>query len=137
MSTPLPRLAPKGIRAVPDAFQGIYSHGVVVPGGATLALFSGQIGLAPDGSLEDGFDAQCARAMSNVEALLNESNLVLQDMLRVIYYVTDPAHLAPLSAMRKSRWGLAQPPAVTTLVVAALASPSLLVEIEVTAGRGP
>lgn len=135
MSPPLPRLAPDEIRAVPEIFQGIYSHGVVVPGGAKMVLMSGQIGLAPDGSLEDGFDAQCIRAMSNVEALLRESGLGLQDMLRVVYYVTDPANLAPLTALRKSRWHLAQPPAVTTLVVAALAGPSLLVEIEVTAGR--
>jgi enamine deaminase RidA (YjgF/YER057c/UK114 family) len=56
---------------------------------------SGQIGVAPDGSLATHFEAQCEVAMTNVETLLTAA------------------------AMK--------------LVVAALARPELLIEIDVTA----
>jgi enamine deaminase RidA (YjgF/YER057c/UK114 family) len=55
------------------------------------------------------------------------------DIIKVIYYLTRADDLAMLSEIRRRRWSAKYPPAVTTLVVAALARPELLVEIEVLA----
>lgn len=126
---------PETVRAVPEKFQGIYSHAVEVAVPRKLLLLAGQIGVAPDGTTLPSFDEQCHQAMDNVEALLAEAGMTLEDVLRVTYYVTSTDNLAALTKARRSRWASSRAPAVTTLVVAALAGPDLLVEIEVTAAH--
>lgn len=129
------RLAPTQLRAVPKQYQGIYAHGTQIASPKTLVCLSGQIGVAPDGTTCEGFDQQCQQAMENVEMLLAAADLKTSDILRVVYYVTDAVFLPALSEQRQARWNQGHAPAVTTLVVAGLASPDLLVEIEVTAAR--
>lgn len=124
---------PAAVWTVPAAFAAIYSHAVEIPPAARLLLISGQIGIAPDGVLCPGFQAQCEQAMANVETLLASAGLRPVDMVKVTYYVTDATDLPVLTALRQERWSSPNPPAVTTLVVAALARPDLLVEIEVMA----
>lgn len=130
----LKRLAPKTVSAVPPRYAGIFAHGTVLDRAERIVFLSGQIGVSPDGVTLTGFVAQAHQAMDNVEALLSDSQLTRADILRVTYYVTDPAHLKPLSDLRQERWNSETAPAVTTLVVAALAAPDLLIEIEVIAG---
>jgi len=129
------RLAPTTVRSVPPAFAGIYSHAVELRAPTRLLFVAGQIGVARDGETRDGFEDQCRQAMDNVEAILDAAGLGAQDILRVVYYLTDAADLPRLTELRRQRWFSAEPPAVTTLVVAGLAAPELKVEIEVTAGR--
>lgn len=129
----LTRLAPNTVSAVPPRYAGIFSHGTVAEQPACLVFLSGQIGVAPDGITCVGFEAQARQAMDNVEALLSAAEMSRQEITRVTYYVTDPAHLKPLSDLRQERWNSDRAPAVTTLVVAALAAPDLVIEIEVTA----
>jgi enamine deaminase RidA (YjgF/YER057c/UK114 family) len=124
---------PTAVWTVPADFAAIYSHAVEIPAATRLLLISGQIGIAPDGVLRAGFPAQCQQAMANVETLLVAAGLRPVDMVKVTYYVTDAADLPVLTALRQERWSSPNPPAVTTLVVAALAQPDLLVEIEVMA----
>ena len=131
----LKRLAPETIRKVPEPFEKIYSHAVEIPAPERLLFMSGQIGIAPDGTVLESFDEQCNQAMANVEALLSDAGMTRASMLRVTYYLTDAEDLATLGSIRNTRWGSDQPPAVTTLVVAALAAPELKVEIEVVAGE--
>ncbi len=130
----LRKLAPQTVSSVPERYAGIFAHGTVLDGPKRLVFLSGQIGVDPDGFTQTGFVAQTHQAMDNVEALLHDSGLTRENILRVVYYVTDPAHLKDLSDLRQLRWNSPQAPAVTTLVVSALAAPDLLVEIEVTAG---
>lgn len=130
----LQRLAPETVSAVPARYAGIFAHGTVLDGATRLVFLSGQIGVSPDGVTQVGFEAQTHQAMDNVEALLTEAGLSQSDICRVVYYVTDAKHLKPLSDLRQKRWSSAASPAVTTLVVSALAAPDLLVEVEVTAG---
>ncbi len=130
----LKRLAPQTIRKVPEPFAKIYSHAVEISAPKRLLFMSGQIGIAPDGMVLKGFEDQCNQAMANVEALLSDSGLTRESIFRVTYYLTDAQDLATLGRIRNARWGSEQPPAVTTLVVAALAAPELQVEIEVVAG---
>lgn len=127
------RLAPESVSQIPKQFSGIYSHGIEVRNAKRLLFLSGQIGVSPKGVTLDGFDAQTRQAMDNVEALLGEADMDQDDIVKVVYYVTDASNIPALSNLRLARWGQGQGPTVTTLVVAGLAAPDLLVEIEVTA----
>ncbi len=127
------RLAPDTVRSVPTQYQGIYVHGTQIDDPKSLVFLSGQIGVAPDGTTHEGFERQCEQAMMNVEALLENAGMDTSNILRVVYYVTDASFLPDLSKVRQARWNKGQAPSVTTLVVAGLAAPDLLVEIEVTA----
>ncbi|MGZ2258427.1 RidA family protein [Roseobacter sp. A03A-229] len=130
----LTRLTPDTVRPVRPPFAGIYTHGTQLDAPSRLIALSGQIGIPLDGPTPSDFAAQCHQAMDHVEALLAASDMTLSDILRVTYYLTRAEDLPQLSTIRQSRWHSETPPAVTTLVVAALASPELLVEIEVLAG---
>ena len=130
----LKRLAPDTIRKVPPSFQKIYTHAVEISAPQRLVFMSGQIGVAPDGKVLESFNEQCHQAMANVEALLADAGMTQANMLRVTYYLTDAENLTALGQIRTARWGSEQPPAVTTLLVAGLATPELLVEVEVVAG---
>lgn len=127
-------LAPASVSSVPPRYAGIFAHGTVLDAPARLVFLAGQIGVSPIGVTKTDFAEQTHQAMDNVEALLREADLTRDDILRVVYYVTDPENLQTLSDLRQERWSSKAAPAVTTLVVAALAAPELLVEIEVTAG---
>lgn len=129
------RLNPPTVRPVPRDFAGIYAHAVALHRPERLVCIAGQIGVSGDGKTDDDFEGQCHRAMDNVEAILDAAGLVAGDIVRVVFYVTDPADLPTLTEIRRQRWHSAEPPAVTTLVVAGLAAPELRVEIEIMAGR--
>jgi enamine deaminase RidA (YjgF/YER057c/UK114 family) len=106
---------------------------VELRGNARLLFASGQIGIAPDGSLATDFEAQCEVAMTNVEVLLAAAAMTHTDVVKLVFYLTRAVDLPRLGELRRKRWASSTPPAVTTIVVAALARPELLVEIDVTA----
>jgi 2-iminobutanoate/2-iminopropanoate deaminase len=126
---------PPSLRDRPEQFRTIYSHAVEVQAQARLLMISGQIGVGPDGTTRSGFAAQCEQAMENVEALLAAAAMTTADIVKVTYFLTRAADLPALGDIRRRRWASAEPPAVTTLVIVALAGPDYLVEIEVTAAR--
>lgn len=129
------RLNPPSIRPVGNDFKGIYTHAVALEAPQKLFFISGQIGVDPQGVTHESFEDQCHEAMASVETLLSAVDLSMNDMLRVVYYLTKAENLPALTKIRQARWGGSEAPAVTTLVIAALARPEYLVEIEVTAGR--
>jgi hypothetical protein len=47
-----------------------YAQGVLHGAGAQRLVISGQVGVRPDGSIEEGLEAQLARAWSNVFGVL-------------------------------------------------------------------
>ena len=124
---------PEAVWPVPAGFRSIYAHGVELRSNARLLFVSGQIGIAPDGSLAADFEAQCKMAMTNVEALLTAAAMTHTHIVKLVFYLTRAIDLPMLGELRRKRWASSTPPAVTTLVVAALARPELLIEIEVTA----
>jgi len=98
-----------------------------------LLTLSGQVGIAVDGTVRPDFRSQCLQAMDNVEALLADMGAGLPDIVKITYYLTSAADLPLLTELRQQRWASSQPPAVTTLVVAALARPELAIEIDILA----
>ena len=126
---------PSTVWTVPEPFRSIYSHAAEVTGSARFLFISGQLGVASDGSMADGFDGQLNRAMDNVEALLASARMSKDDIVKANYYLTSAVDLRALGEVRRRRWAKEKPEAVTVVVVAALARSDALVEVEAVAAR--
>jgi enamine deaminase RidA (YjgF/YER057c/UK114 family) len=124
---------PPTLWTVPEPFRTIYSHGTEVASGARLLFVSGQFGVAADGSLPAEFAEQAALAMANIESLLAAAGMAKSNLVKLNYYLTRASDAPVLAAIRRERWAAAEPPAVTALVVSALARPEYLIEIEAVA----
>lgn len=113
-----------------------YAHGVQVPAGARLAVTSGQLALAADGSVPVGAQAQADLCFANCAAILAEAGMGPADVIRINAYVTDRAHMAGYMAARDA-WlaGVSRLPASTLVIVSGFTRPEFLVEVEVTAAR--
>jgi enamine deaminase RidA (YjgF/YER057c/UK114 family) len=100
------------------------------------AFVSGTTDAGPDGrSLHPGDATAQARAVFEIIGrALGEAGLTLADVVRTRMFVTDPALVAPVTAVHGEIFRDIRP-AATIVVVAALIDPSLLVEIEVDARR--
>lgn len=107
-----------------------FAHGVLAEG-RVLAI-AGQLALEPDGSTHapGDLDAQLAKVWSQVEAVVVTAGGSMGDLVKINTYVTDPAHIAPVVASRAEVFPGGQAPASALVVVAALARPDFLVEIE-------
>lgn len=92
-------------------------------------LISGQVGKAPDGTVPGGGEAQIGLALANVRAILEAHGVGPRDVVKTILYVTDRSLLAPLRAARDAFFE-GHAPASTLLIVAGLADPRCVVEIE-------
>ncbi|HWK46534.1 MAG TPA: RidA family protein [Stellaceae bacterium] len=127
---------PSTVWPVPDTFRGVYSHAFEVPTGKRLLFISGQVGVAPDGTLPSDFAVQCEQAMDNVEALLEAAGMARVDIVKLTYFLTRAEDAPTLGQIRRRRWASDQAPSVTALVVSALARPEYLFEIEAIAAAG-
>ena len=121
---------PATVWAVPDEFRSVYSHAAELRAAERVLFVSGQFGVRPDGSLPDGFEAQCEQAMDNVEALLTAAGTTTANIVKLTYYATDAADFAALVQIRQRRWTIDPAPAVTAIAVAALARADYRIEIE-------
>lgn len=113
-----------------------YAHGVEVPGGTRLAVTSGQLALAADGTVPDGARAQAELCFANCAAILAEAGMGPADVIRINAFVTDRAHMAGYMAARDV-WlaGVTRLPASTLVIVSGFTRPEFLVEVEVMAAR--
>lgn len=111
-----------------------YAHGVEVPAGHRLVVTSGQLGLAPDGSVPEGAAAQAAICFANLDAILAEARAGRGDVVRLNAYVSDRAHMAGYMAARDA-WleGVDRLPASTLVIVSGFTRPEFVVEVEATA----
>ena len=108
-----------------------YSHGAEVGSGARWLYISGQVGTAPDGSIRQGFKAQMEQVYANIGIVLESAGMTKANLVKMTVFVTQPGPEA-LSVYRTMRdeWCEGYAPAATYLVVAGLAHPDFLVEIE-------
>lgn len=118
---------------IPEPLRDVYAHAREARAGSRLLFIAGQVGIAPDGALAPDFAHQAQQAMTNVETLLARAGMTPADVVKLSYFVTSAADLAALGTIRRERWSQREPPAVTVLVVASLARPEWLIEIEATA----
>ena len=112
-----------------------YSHAAVVPGGTELLIIAGQVGVDADGKLGDGIAEQAERAFRNIATILAAEGLTPADIVRLQVFLTDRADREAAGQARAKVFGDAKPPS-TLLVVAGLATPEFLIEVEAMAARG-
>jgi len=108
-----------------------YAQGVAVEAGRTVYV-SGQVGLGPDGVPEEGIGAQTRKAVANVHAVLAEAGLGPESVVFQRVYLSGAEYVPGFIEAAAAFVG-SDPPATTMLVVAGLADPALLVEIEAVA----
>ncbi|MEM1382979.1 MAG: RidA family protein [Pseudomonadota bacterium] len=114
-----------------------YAHGVAVPPGARLVVCSGQLGIAADGTVPDGAEAQTTLALWNLDAILAEGGMTRADIVRLNAYVTDRAHLAGYMTARNAFFDGLEPPGSTLMIVSGFARPEFVVEIEAIGAAPP
>ncbi len=100
-----------------------------------IVFLRGQVGQDLDTSESVGIGdpaAQAEQAMSNIARLLEEAGSRLDDVCKLVIYLTDIRHREAVYAV-VGRWLNGVHPVSTGLVVSALARPEWVVEIDATA----
>jgi enamine deaminase RidA (YjgF/YER057c/UK114 family) len=110
-----------------DLCQAVVANGVV--------YLRGQVGQDLDTSESVGIgdvEAQAEQAMANIATLLGEAGGTLEDIVKVVVYLTDIRYREPVYRVT-GKWLKGVYPVSTGIVVSALARPEWLVEIDATA----
>ncbi len=112
-----------------------YSHGVMAHP-TRLVTISGQLGIAPDGTVPVGVNAQAQICFHNIDHILAEAGMDRRHILRLNSYVTDRSYMEGYMAARDA-WlvGLTSPPASTLMIVSGFTKPEFVVEIEALAAQ--
>lgn len=112
-----------------------YSQCALAEAATRRLEISGQIGMHPDGTLAAGLAAQFATALTNVDRALEAAGMTRANLMKITVYLTEnsPEAVSTYRATRDAWVGDAPPPASTLLIVAGLAAPALLVEVDAVA----
>jgi 2-iminobutanoate/2-iminopropanoate deaminase len=102
--------------------------------GSKVLHVSGQVAQGPDGQTvgKGDIEKQTVQVLENMTALLEQAGGHLADVARIVVYLTSREHLATVMEVRR-RYFREPFPATTAVVVAGLANPEWMVEIEATA----
>ena len=92
---------------------------------------SGQVALDPQGDLVGGDDmtAQARQVFANIREVLAEAGAAMDDVVKIVAFITDMSQYAGYAAARVEAFPN-NIPASSTVGVAQLVNPDLLVEVE-------
>lgn len=114
----------------------MFPDSISAPGGGRIVFLSGMG--AED--VDDGhirhpgdFEAQCRYSYEKVKAALARQDASISDVVKVTTYLLDRANRGVNTECRKEAFAGAELPVHTLVVVAGLAWPEMLVEIDVVA----
>jgi enamine deaminase RidA (YjgF/YER057c/UK114 family) len=121
---PLERIQPQGLADLPTFTQ-------VIKAGNTVYI-SGQIAFNAQGELVGAGDitAQATQVFENLKIALAAAGAGFAQLAKLTVFVTDGRYREAVSAVRRQYLGSPDPVTSTFLVVAGLARPELLLEIE-------
>jgi 2-iminobutanoate/2-iminopropanoate deaminase len=111
-----------------------YAHGLKVEGAETWVHVSGQVGEHQDGTLAGGTEQQMEVCWQRIIAILADSGLTKEDIVKVTAYLTQPEDVGLYRQVR-DRMLEGHLAASTLLIVSGLAKPTWTVEIEAVAAR--
>jgi enamine deaminase RidA (YjgF/YER057c/UK114 family) len=111
---------------------GQYAHATEWTGPGSLIFISGQIPEAADGSVPEGFEAQCRLVWAHIRAILEAAGLGVGSLLKVTTFLADVRFAEVNGRVRRDVLGSHEPS--LTVVGAALLDPRWLLEIEAIAG---
>ena len=106
-----------------------YSHAVLVPGAAKRLIISGQVGVAADGTISHDPNTQIDQVFENLRLVLEAHGLAQKDLAKITVFLTDRSLIGPWR-LRRDKWFAGHPAAATLLIVAGLADPRFVVEVE-------
>jgi 2-iminobutanoate/2-iminopropanoate deaminase len=109
-----------------------YAHGVLSEPGCRWLHVSGQVGVRPDGTMTTTPEAQLEQAFDNMFAVLREAGMDRDHLVKLTVLLTRKDDIGLYRTVR-DRLLEGREVASTLLVVAGLASPDFLVEIEAVA----
>ncbi|MCX7288856.1 MAG: RidA family protein [Rhodobacterales bacterium] len=112
-----------------------YSQVALAEGVTRRLEIAGQVGVRPDGSVAEGLADQLDTALANIDRALAAAGMTHANLMKITVYLTENSPEAiNLYRQRRDVWvGDGPPPAATLLIVAGLASPALLVEVDAVA----
>ena len=97
---------------------------------------SGQGPLDPEGNIVgDDMAVQSRQVFANIRAVLAEAGATMDDVVKITCFITDTSRYAEYSAARAEAFPN-NIPASSTVTVADLVLPGMLVEVEALAGLG-
>jgi len=106
-----------------------YSHAIDIRGAERWLVISGQVGMAPDGTVPDTGGAQITQALANLRAVLEANDMTVANIVKTTVFLTDRSLLGAYRAARTALLG-EHAPASTLLFVAGLADTRFMVEVE-------
>ena len=81
---------------------GRYTHSVEVPAGRGLVFVSGQVGVAPDGTIQESLAAQADQAYANLVAVLAAKGIRPSNIIKLqTFFTEDDLHGAIQRAREK------------------------------------
>jgi 2-iminobutanoate/2-iminopropanoate deaminase len=113
---------------------GSHSDAVEVAQNMRWLVTSGTPGLAADGNLPADIQRQSEIAWGHIVTMLRKADMTVHDVVKVTEHLTRPEDIAAYSAIRARVLGDVRP-ASTLVIVAQLARPEFLVEVEVMAAK--
>ncbi|MBO89728.1 MAG: enamine deaminase RidA [Rickettsiales bacterium] len=111
-----------------------YSHGVEVPANARWLCLSGQIAISTDGSVPEGIEAQATLIFENIKNILASGNMALEDLVRLNVYIVNADDMPGFRTVRDKYVGDVKCGS-TMIIIAGLAKPEFLIEIEAMAAK--
>jgi enamine deaminase RidA (YjgF/YER057c/UK114 family) len=111
--------------------QGSYPQAVEVTAPTRWLYLSGQIPVAPDGSLAADFTGQCEQVWDNVETQLAAAGMTLDNLVKVTTFLSDRHRALENREVRVRRLAGRQP--ALTVIITDLFDEAWRVEIEAVA----
>lgn len=111
-----------------------YSQAVLAPQDSEWLYISGQVGCDRERNIAEGFEAQADLAWGNLASILKSAGFGVADLVKVTVLLTR-AEDVPASRVARDRVLAGAEPASTLMIVAGLASPAMLIEVEGVAAR--
>jgi 2-iminobutanoate/2-iminopropanoate deaminase len=110
-----------------------YSMGLELGQHRRLLFISGQVPETPDGSVPEGFEAQCRQAWRNVVEVLKSAGLSVEHLVKINTFLTDRDQVMANRAIRREMLRGHEP--ASTVMVAVTVDSKWLLEIEAIAAE--
>jgi len=118
-------LSPSGIH---PPFSN-YSNGIEIVSRSRLVFCSGQLGVAPDGTIPPDIEGQATLCFDNIRAILLEAGMDFRHVVKLNAFVTERQYMKGYMDARNALF--AEPyPASTLMIVGGFSRPDFHVEVE-------
>ena len=117
-------IIPPGVSPNPHLSPGVQVDDIL--------YVSGHVGTDGNGNILGGMGAQTRQALANLRAVIVTAGGRMEDIIKMTCYLTNMDDYAEYAKVRMETWR-DDPPATSTICVAHLMRPELLVELEAVA----